>query len=1039
MQRKQQRATQGGDWKKTQEQIRATRSELDGVNKKYDEATQKVNRLRDANGRFVGSAKDGLKSVNDELADTPKKAKGAEDGFDKIGKAIKTAFTATGILYVINLLADFGKKLIDITGTSEKYQNQFTRIFEGNSQAAKGYLSSLQAIADTTNYTFDELADNVAKIASRGIIPTKKELLGIGDVANFVNKDFTQLNEAILDANNSERWKELGFTVKTEGGKMTLAYGDFSKKVDATVKGAYEAITAFSELKKVQGSTAEAGATLSGRMSTLEDTLAGLFRTIGQGNTGVLNATIDLITQLIQGGIELYKVLAPSLDSVGNAFSGLGKAIGGVLESFGNFQTEAEKSATWAQQFGYYIEKFIVRPLTAITLVAAGTVEAFNLIAQQAQLLAAKISGDKSLQAAAQKQIDATMARLQELRAQGQQLRAERDAGLSGYVQQDNRRRRREERRTRLNEEETANFKPTDTGKPKTDTPDKAAESIATKLANERAKLVEEREKLNEKLRELQDKAEKERIESLDKNSQEYIALKRKYDLEEIEQERKKLIELGQQATGTPYYDKKLKKVVVTPNANYKLPSETEAMFQARKDRVNQGADRDAGRLAEDQFENDRKKARKEYNDAEAAYDRDQANNRRKIAERSAALELELREKLFDQESTLTRKAGESEVDFERRKNEELLKLRLEYYDKLLKLAEADPSQKDQILGLKETILGIRRELKAVQAQASSGPSDLFDLLGIKFSNDADQNDKLKSVVGDATKTVIDGANQILTAQINADQARIESIDRQLDAKQREVETEAQLAAAGLANNLATKKQERAQLEAERKKAIEKQRQDQAIQIALNAVLQASNMALAIAQSLAGASKLPPPFGLIAAGAQVIGMLALFASSIAQVRALPKYHDGDEVTHETARRRSLGNTPARPDEVDARLQVGEGVMKRDTFQANKPFLTRLNKLGRQMTDRDLSHLLEGTGVTLPDQVKQSDMLLIQQANESRWQPDRELHGRIDQLNNQVSQLIEDNRRFGGEKRTLMPDGSIRIEDARGNVRIERIK
>jgi hypothetical protein len=1004
----QQKAGKSGDWKKTEQDLAGVRKEL--------------------------------KQVNDQLDDTPKKSVAVEGALGKIGSAIKTAFTATGILYAIGLVVDFGKKLIDVTGTSEKYQNQFTRIFEGNKDVAKGYLSSLQNIADTTNYTFDTLADNVSKLASRGIIPTKKELLGLGDVANFINKDFEQLNEAILDANNSERWKELGFTVKTEGNKMTLAYGDFSKTVDTTVAGAYEAIQGFSELGKVQGSTAEAGATLSGRMSTLEDTFAGLFRTIGQGNNGVLNSALDWINKLVVAGVELYKTLAPAFDSVGTAFSGLGKAIGGVIGTFSNFQTSTEKTATVAQQFGYYIEKFIVRPLKAITLVAAGTIEAFNLIALGAQYAAAKISGDESLESAIKKQIDASLARLADLKKQGAQLKAERDQGLGDYVKKDNARKAAEDATNKANENAAAKFKPKDSGKPKTDQPDKAAEAVANKLADERAKLLEKQKDLQDKLKELGDKAEKQKLDSLDKNSQEYIELKRKYDLEEIDDERQKYIQLGQLATGTAYYDKKRKQVMVAPNKAYTLPKESQQVFDDMKAQVNAGADVQAGRAAEDAYDKEQVRLRNKRAEGEAKFDKEVADRRRKFADQQHLADLAFDRAYFEKEQSLVRQAGESELDYEKRKNEALFQLQVDHYERMLALAKESDADEQTKLGLEKSLAAAKKGLKEAQDQQKTGPQDIFDFLGIKFSEDPKKNEERKKIVSDFASATIDGVNQVLSAQIAADQARVASIDQQLEAKQRAVDTEAQLAAAGLANNLSAKKQEYAVLKSEREKALADQRKSQTIQLALNATLQASEMALALAQTIQNSSKLPAPFGLILAATQIVGLLALFGSTISQVRALPKYHDGDEVTHETARRRSLGDRPARADEVDARLQIGEGVTRKKSYQANKRLLKFINTLERPVAFDELRQYVQANPLGMPDEMRRSDLAQFTQYNDykaSKPEPDHELYRRVDKLSEHMSTLIEDSRRFGGERRTLMPDGSTRIEDSKGNVRIVR--
>ena len=768
----QQKAGSAGNWKQTQQEIARVKAQIT--------------------------------DLKQQLGEIPQATTGIAGGFGKIGTAIKAAFTATGILLVINAVVEFGKKLIDVTGIGEKYQNQFTRIFEGNSAAAKGYLSTLQTIADTTNYTFDELADNISKLASRGIIPTKKEILGLGDVANFINKDFEQLNEAILDANNSERWKELGFTVKTEGNKMTLAYGDFTKTVDNSVKGAYEAIQAFSSLGKVQGSTAEAGKTLSGRVSSLMDMFAKFFRTIGQGNSGPLSDAIDLLTSLTQAGIDLYRNLAPSLGGLGTAFVSIAKAVGGAVGALAGYDDVAKTGATTSQRFGYYLTKYVINPLTGITLVVSGAIEGINQLFLYMIYASAKLRGDKSLVAALDEQLAGSKKRIADIQ---KALRdGDKTVTLEDYVKKDNQAKLREERRARLNEEALAKFKPTPS-KTTASVDEKAAQKAAQQAQKERKELLENKRKLEEELKKLQDQYDKERLNDLDKNSIEYIELKKKLDLQELEEVRQHMIKMGQELTGYDVKNIKTGKYDKVNNLAYKLPKSTEDNFQAQRDAIESASQVSAFEAAE---------AR-----AREAFERQQFRDKTARTRQQNELQLELRQQLLAKDTDLVREAGESEIDYENRKNKALLQLRIDYYEKLLKLAKDDPLAKDQVQDLVEQIAAAKKDITEIDKQGKTGPTNLFELLGISFKDE--KGNDITDQVSEATSMVIDNVNQVLDQQMAADQARIDSIDRQLEAKQNEIDTEKDLATAGLANNLAVKQREYAVLQAERQKELKAQ------------------------------------------------------------------------------------------------------------------------------------------------------------------------------------------------------------------------
>jgi hypothetical protein len=394
----------------------------------------------------------------------------------------------------------------------------------------------------------------------------------------------------------------------------------------------------------------------------------------------------------------------------------------------------------------------------------------------------------------------------------------------------------------------------------------------------------------------------------------------------------------------------------------------------------------------------------------------------------------------FNEEQALVRQVGESELDYEKRKNEALFKLQVDHNERMLALAKSSGADEQTILGLEKTLAAAKKGLKDAQDQKKTGPQDIFDFLGIKFDKvDPKKNEEAKAAFNEMAQAAIEGTNQILSAQIAADQARIDSIDQMLDAKQNEISVEATLAAAGLANNLATKKQEYAALKAEREQALKDQRRNQEIQIALNAVMQASTMALALAKTIEGYAGYGPAAPFLIAG-QAIAIIALFGSTLAQFKSLPKYHDGDEVTQETARRRSMADSPARSDEVDARLQIGEGVTRKKSYQSNKRLLQFINTIERPIAFDELQHYVRANPLGMPEQMRNDDLAQFNQYNEFKANggaPDYELHSQLKFLNSRVDTLIEDNRRFSGTKTTVLPDGRLRIEDAQGNVTVKR--
>ena len=554
---------------------------------------------------------------------------------------------------------------------------------------------------------------------------------------------------------------------------------------------------------------------------------------------------------------------------------------------------------------------------------------------------------------------------------------------------------------------------------------EKTALKAARKLAEEnRLSLIEGQKKMQEELQKLEDQYDKKRLDSLDKNSAEYLELKRKIDLKELEQYRAHLIEMGQQKTGYKVINTSTGGTTDVLNKDYKLPQADEAILKAQKDRIEAAAQTSAFEASEA--------------NSRAQFERQQYLEKNTRDRLQNETELELRRALLAKDKELVRKAGESEIDYENRKARALLQIRIDYYNKLLKLAKDDPTQKNQVQGLEEQIQDAQRGIDAIDKKGKSGPRNLFDLFGIKITDDSGKpiSDEAMRQFDEAVNTATNAANQALDQLIQNDQARIQSIDALLQAKQNEVQVEATLAAAGLANNLSIKKQEEAGLQAERKKAVEAQRRDQAIQIGFNTLLQESQLALA--KIIDGAASFGPLFPFIV-GAEIAAMFAVFAGGITQIATLPKYHTGDEVTQETARKRLIRGD-RKLDEVDARLQVGEGVIRKNSYQPNKRLFRYLNTLERPVVPDDLAGYVRVNPLEMAEGKREHGLQQINQCYDLKAQaatPDHELHRRVDGLASTMQQLLEETRKDNKNSKEALPDGRYRITDERGNVQIIR--
>ncbi|MEZ4901849.1 MAG: hypothetical protein R2822_08855 [Spirosomataceae bacterium] len=250
-----------------------------------DVLIRKQNELGDENSKAI-------RTMNANIASHKAQYDGLGNAITGVKNRVITAFGISEIKEAIG-------KIFDLTATYQKYTAALT-VGLGDAKKAGEALDMLQSYADKTNFTLDELADTFTKLANRGLVVSREEMVKLGDVANALQKPFGDLVEAILDINNTERWNELGIKAKTAGEKVQLTFKGVTLEVDRTEKGVLSAITAFGTLNGVQGQTAAQALTLAGRYSTLQDSTAGLGRTVGTALTPAFEAAISAAGDMIK-------------------------------------------------------------------------------------------------------------------------------------------------------------------------------------------------------------------------------------------------------------------------------------------------------------------------------------------------------------------------------------------------------------------------------------------------------------------------------------------------------------------------------------------------------------------------------------------------------------------------------------------------------------------------------------------------------------------------------------------------------------------
>jgi hypothetical protein len=208
--------------------------------------------------------------------------------------------------FAVDALVTFGKEVIAITAEFQRFEAVLSNALGSNSEAQIAMLK-IQELAAKTPFSVKALTEAYVQLANRGIEPSTATMTKMGDVAATLGKDISQLNEAILDVSNSERWNELGIKVKVAGDKMTGTFKGMTVEVAKTEAGALKMIEAFGEMPTVAGAMAGISETLGGKISNLGDSMDQLYVTIGNLTGGAAVWFIDAFTEMAQVTTRLLK------------------------------------------------------------------------------------------------------------------------------------------------------------------------------------------------------------------------------------------------------------------------------------------------------------------------------------------------------------------------------------------------------------------------------------------------------------------------------------------------------------------------------------------------------------------------------------------------------------------------------------------------------------------------------------------------------------------------------------------------------------
>lgn len=212
--------------------------------------------------------------------------KKVETSAGRAGRATDGFMKSLAAFGIVAGSLSIGKEIIDTTREFEKLEAGLITSTGSAENAAKAF-DALKEFAAKTPYDLKQTTTAFTQLVNLGLDPSEKAMKSYGNTAAAMNKDLSQMVEAVADAATGEyeRLKEFGIKAKSEGDKVTFTFRGMSE----TVKNNSQSIQDYL-IKLGETNFADAMAnrmdTLDGALSNLGDSWDQLQNNIGKSGFG---------------------------------------------------------------------------------------------------------------------------------------------------------------------------------------------------------------------------------------------------------------------------------------------------------------------------------------------------------------------------------------------------------------------------------------------------------------------------------------------------------------------------------------------------------------------------------------------------------------------------------------------------------------------------------------------------------------------------------------------------------------------------------
>ena len=287
---------------------------LKDIIEKINVAQKKVGESS-ANFKKLGDA---AKVASDKIKQTGEHTSNLKGHLMEMGPLLAEAFGAEKIL-------EFGKEIFKVTAEFQKMEATLTKAL-GSKSTALVALEMIEKIAADSPFSVKQMTDAYATLATKGIEPTKEEMLKMGDLAASQNKSIDELASSLVSATQGKvnALRDFGIAGKKHGNDIIYTFKGVRTEVKNNAKAIEEYVLGLGDLSSVSGSAKLQTETLGGSVTKLKNNFDVMYKTLGEGSAGPMADMIASFSEALGKANEVHGAinkLNKTLGESGNKIS----------------------------------------------------------------------------------------------------------------------------------------------------------------------------------------------------------------------------------------------------------------------------------------------------------------------------------------------------------------------------------------------------------------------------------------------------------------------------------------------------------------------------------------------------------------------------------------------------------------------------------------------------------------------------------------------------------------------------------------------